>query len=205
MVKLRRGKKEAAGSTAAASTAAGPAPADQAPAAADQAAAVDQHPADRAPVDTPAAEPATLQQAATYEPPPYDPGPANGGSRGGRSPGGLLSRLDVGEQTAADRERQAALEWERAMAPVMDLMRSAVPEASTPDEAERILAQNQGEITPDPDGGAYVRGDSFETDARVYYRLLRRDYEKNPRPSQKRDVSHHLHGVYGKLTGTKGW
>jgi hypothetical protein len=39
----------------------------------------------------------------------------------------------------------------------------------------------------------------------VYYRLLRRDYEKNPRPSLKRQKSHHLHEVYGKLVGTKGW
>jgi hypothetical protein len=120
---------------------------------------------------------------------------------------GLLGRVygDVGEQSAAERDRVAAMEFEQAIAPVLDLMRASVPEASTPEEAARILAANQGEITPDPQGGAYVPGDAFDADARVYYRLLRRDYEKNPRPSQKRELSPHLHGVYGKLTGTKGW
>jgi hypothetical protein len=150
-------------------------------------------------------EPAAVDQpAASYEPPPHTMPATNGGSSRG-APSGLLGRLDPGEQTADERERQAAQDWEQILAPAMDLMRAAVPEANTPEDAARILSQNQGEITPDPEGGAYVRGDAFESDARVYYRLLRRDYEKNPRPSQKREVSHHLHGVYGKLTGTKGW
>jgi hypothetical protein len=195
MVKLRRPKREEPDASTGRSTMVGE-PAATGTAATDAPAPVEQ-----------AQAPEPAQQAAAYEPPPNDPGPGpgRGRSRAGSGPGGLLSRLDVGEQTSADRERQAALDWEQAMAPVMDLMRSAVPEASTPEEAERILSQNQGEITPDPEGGAYVRGDAFDTDARVYYRLLRRGYEKNPRPSQKREVSHHLHGAYGKLTGTKGW
>jgi len=150
------------------------------------------------------ADPAPVEQAAaSYEPAPYPSPASNGGSS--RGAGGLLGRLDPGEQTADERERQAARDWEQILAPAMDLMRAAVPDANTPEDAARILSQNQGEITPDPEGGAYVRGDAFESDARVYYRLLRRDYEKNPRPSKTRDVSPHLHGVYGKLTGTKGW
>ena len=136
----------------------------------------------------------------SFEPaPPPPPSP--------RSSGSLLNRAlgDPGELSAAERDRIAAMEFEQAISPVMELMRAAVPGAETPDEAARILAENQGEITPDPQGGAYVPGDAFDEDARVYYRLLRRDYERNPRPSEKRSVSHHLHGVYGKLTGTKGW
>jgi hypothetical protein len=105
----------------------------------------------------------------------------------------------------AEKDRIAQAEFEQAIAPVLDMMRAAVPGASTPEEAQRILSENQGEITPDPKGGAYVYGDAFDHDARVYYRLLRRDYESNPRPSEKRPTSHHLHGIYGKLTGTKGW
>lgn len=123
--------------------------------------------------------------------------------------GGLLSRvlLFSGEQTPEERDRIAAEEFQQAIAPVMDYMRAAVPEASTPEEAARILSENQGEITPDPKGGAYVPGDAFDADARVYYRLLRRDYEKYPRPSEKekQKQSHHLHAVYGKLGGNKGW
>lgn len=141
-----------------------------------------------------------------FDPPiSYEPAPKPPPSP--RSTGSLLNRAlgDPGEQTAEERDRVAAMEFEQAIAPVLDLMRASVPEASTPEEAARILAENQGEITPDPKGGSTVPGDAFDADARVYYRLLRRNYEKNPRPSEKRSTSHHLHGVYGKLTGTKGW
>ena len=133
------------------------------------------------------------------EPPPSREPPA--------AKGGLLNRvlLFSGETTAEERDRIAAEEFQQAIEPVMEYMRAAVPEASTPEEAARILSENQGEITPDPQGGSYVHGDAFDADARVYYRLLRRDYEKTPRPSEKKGLSPHLHGIYGKLTGTKGW
>ncbi len=131
-------------------------------------------------------------------PPPPDPPPYSGS---------LIERAfgSPDEIPATEKDRIAQAEFEQAIAPVLEMMRAAVPGASTPEEAQRILSENQGEITPDPKGGAYVFGDAFDHDARVYYRLLHRDYEKNPRPAEKRAVSHHLHGVYGKLTGTKGW
>ncbi len=168
---------------------------------------------------TPVARTAAYQEAATYTPPdgaddfqlqgrhvPAEPPPSPEPSTG---KGGLLNRvlLFSGEQTPEERDRIAAQEFEQAIAPVMDYMRAAVPEASTPEEAARILSENQGEITPDPQGGSYVPGDAFDADARVYYRLLRRDYEKYPRPSEKENQkqSHHLHQVYGKLGGNKGW
>lgn len=136
------------------------------------------------------------------EPPPSREPPAPKG-------GGLLNRvlLFSGEMTPEERDRIAQEEFQAAIEPVMEYMRSAAPEASTPEEAARIWAENQGEITPDPQGGSYVYGDAFDRDARVYYRLLRRDYEKTPRPSEreKRSVSHHLHGVFNKLPGTRGW
>jgi hypothetical protein len=133
------------------------------------------------------------------EPPPSREPPA--------PKGGLLNRvlLFSGEMTPEERDRVAQEEFEQAIAPVMEYMRAAVPEASTPEEAARILSENQGEITPDPQGGSYVHGDAFDKDARVYYRLLRRDYEKNPRPSEKKKMSHHLHASYSKLPGTRGW
>ena len=161
--------------------------------------------------------PPTYQPAADYTPPsgaddfqlperyvPAEPPP----SREPPAPkGGLLNRvlLFSGEMTPAERDRIAQEEFQQAIEPVMEYMRAAVPEASTPEEAARILSENQGEITPDPKGGSYVHGDAFDRDARVYYRLLRRDYEKTPRPSEKRSMSHHLHGAYNKLPGTRGW
>ncbi len=126
--------------------------------------------------------------------------------------GGLLKRVLMfsGETTAEERDRVAAQEFEQAIAPVMEYMRAANPDASTPEEAERIWAENQGEITPDPQGGSFVNGDAFDRDARVYYRLLRRDYEKTPRPSEKRKESRALTRAggadgYRLLPGTRGW
>lgn len=138
------------------------------------------------------------------EPPP-SPEPDTG-------KGGLFKRvlLFSGESTAQERDRVAAEEFEQAIAPVMEYMRAANPEASSPEEAARIWAENQGEITPDPQGGAYVSGDAFDADARVYYRLLRRDYEKTPRPSEKRKESRALSRAggadgYKLLPGSRGW
>ena len=181
MPKLRKAKKEEGWAPASVS---GDAPAAQA-------------------APAPAPEATASQPAADYDPPAYTPAP----SRSRSSKGGLAAFFDVGETTAAERDRVAAAEWQQVFAPVMDLMRASVPEASTPEEAARILSENQGEITPDPKGGAYIYGDAYDRDARVYYRLLHRDYEKAPRPSElgKRKTSHHLHQVYGKLVGTKGW
>ena len=126
--------------------------------------------------------------------------------------GGLFQRvlLFTGEQTPEERDRVAAQEFEQAIAPVMDYMRAANPDAATPEEAARIWGENQGEITPDPQGGSYVNGDAFDRDARVYYRLLRRDYEKTPRPSEKRKESRALSRAggadgYKLLPGSRGW
>ncbi|HEX2047020.1 MAG TPA: hypothetical protein VHF27_04600 [Acidimicrobiales bacterium] len=158
----------------------------------------------------PAEPPATYEMPGTgvvdmdrppsFEPAPPPPDPPRGS-------GTLLERAfgDPGEIPQSEKDRIAQAEFEQAIAPVLEMMRAAVPGASTPEEAARILSENQGEVTPDPQGGAYVPGDAFDADARVYYRLLRRDYEKNPRPSEKKKVSPHLHGAYGKLPGTRGW
>jgi hypothetical protein len=130
--------------------------------------------------------------------------------RGGSSPGGpgtLLRRIygNPGEMSRDERDRQAAMEFEQAVAPVMDLLLASVPEASSPEEAARTWESRAGELRPDPEGGAYIPGDAYDTDARVYYRLLRRDYERNPRPSPRRGVTHHLHSQYKRFPGTKGW
>jgi hypothetical protein len=154
--------------------------------------------------------PATYQLPGTvdFDPPiSFEPAPPPPPSP--RSSGSLFQRAlgEPGEQSADERDRIAAMEFEQAINPVLEMMRAAVPGANTPEEAARILSENQGEITPDTKGGSYVPGDAFENDARVYYRLLRRNYEKNPRPSQTggEKVSHHLHGLHNKLPGTRGW
>ena len=158
----------------------------------------------------PAEPPATYELPGTGvvdldRPPSFEPAPPPPESP--RSSGSLIDRAfgEPGEVPATERDRIAQMEFEQAIAPVMEMMRAAVPGASTPEEAARILSENQGEVTPDPQGGAYIHGDAFDADARVYYRLLRRDYEKHPRPSEKKKVSHRLHDAYSKLPGTRGW
>ena len=152
--------------------------------------------------------PATYELPGTIEfDPPISFEPAPPPPDSPRYSGSLFQRAlgEPGEQTPEERDRVAAAEFEQAIAPVLDMMRASVPGANTPEEAARILGENQGEVTPDPNGGSYVHGDAFDADARVYYRLLRRNYEKNPRPSEKKAVSHHLHAVYNRLPGTRGW
>ena len=162
--------------------------------------AVDAHPGPQ-PEPEPAPPPMTAGAPA--------PGNGNKGPASAGGPGGLIGRLygNPGEVSREERDRQAALEFEQAVAPVMDLLTASVPEASSPDEAARAWESRVGELRPDPGAGAYVPGDRFDREARVYYRLLRRDYEKNPRPSmaRKRSVSHHLHSQYNRFPGTKGW
>jgi len=174
----------------------------EAPAAPDRQAAAQPEP-DTEPEPDTQPEPSPVAAAGAAQP--------DGGKRRvatGR-PGGLLARMygDPGEMSRAERERQAALEFEQAVAPVMDLLAASVPEASSPEEAARAWESRVGELRPDPDGGAYVAGDRFDREARVYYRLLRRDYQRNPRPSQaaKSGVTHHLHSRYNLFPGTKGW
>ena len=149
-------------------------------------------------------------------PPPVAAQPGNGyrneyenGYETVRTSGSLFTRMygEPGERSRADRDREAAAEFEQAVAPVLDMLVSTVPQASSPEEAARALESQVGELLPDPGAGAYIPGDAFEREARVYYRLLRRDYEKDPRPSltKNRGPSHHLHGQYKAFPGTKGW
>ena len=166
-------------------------------------------PADGEPVQ--AGPPEASHEAAASPPspppPPSPPAPrARGGAAGGPA-GGLVGRFygPPGEQSAEERQRIAEAEFQAAIAPALDLLVASVPDASGPQEAARRLEERLGDYTPDPGPGAYVHGDAFDGDARVYYRLLRRDYEKNPRPSESRRKSHHLHERYGLLPGHKGW
>ena len=136
--------------------------------------------------------------------------PANGASvsTGGANGGGagLLTRMYglPERRSPEERDREAAMEFAAACGPAMDVLRRTVPDAASPDEAMRSLVP-QGDYPPDPDGGALLPGDAYDTDRRVYYRLLRRDYEMNPRPARPKRNSHFLHDVYGRLPGIKGW
>lgn len=185
-----------------------------APAADAQPEAADAQPPPEAAPEAPAAaeaEPAPVTAMASTN---GGDGDRSGGNGAGRK--GLLSRMygDVGENTAAERERVAAQEFEYWMGPPMELLQASVPEASSPQEARAEWERRQGEILPDPKGGAQIEGDAYSREARIYYRLLRRDYEANPRPAKDRqpyylgnrgNKSHYLHDTYHRLPGVKGW
>lgn len=151
-------------------------------------------------------------EAPAADPPVQEPAPlaaAGPGPVTRTTPGGLLGRVfgDPAQMSRAERERQAAMELEQAVAPVMDMLVGSVPGASSPEEAARAWESRAGEVRPDPGAGAYIPGDAYEREARVYYRLLRRAYQKDPRPSlgKGRGPTHHLHSRYNLFPGTKGW
>ena len=165
--------------------------------------------------EAPAPPPPPAPTASEPPPPPPAPMASEPGNGNGddyetiMTSGSLLTRMygEPGERSRSDRDRVAAAEFEQAVAPVMDMLAGSVPEASSPEEAARAWEARIGEVRPDPGAGAYLPGDAFEREARVYYRLLRRDYEKNPRPSltKNKKVSHHLHSQYKAFPGTRGW
>jgi len=154
------------------------------------------------------AGPAVMEVPPVVDAPAMVDAPATGDHPAGRrGSGGSLRRLyTVPErQSAQERDRQAAEEFAQAVSPATDLLRQAVPGAGTPEEAAQALAASLGEYIPDPDGGAYVAGDAFGEDRRVYYRLLHRDYHPDPRPRGGRRGSHRLHDRPQLLPGTRGW
>jgi hypothetical protein len=68
-------------------------------------------------------------------------------------------------------ERQAAADFQAAIAPSLEKLREVVPEASSPEEARRVLEERQGELLPDPEGERLRANDIFKTEATVHYRI----------------------------------
>jgi hypothetical protein len=72
-----------------------------------------------------------------------------------------------------ERERQAAAEFEAAIAPGLEKLRDAVPDASSPDEARRLLEERQGEVLVDEEGERLKQSDMYSGEASVHYRIQR--------------------------------
>jgi len=91
--------------------------------------------------------------------------------------GGVKSVLTKsGTSSAEERERDAAAEFQAAIMPGLMGLRDAVPDAATPDDALRALAQREAEhdYPDDPEAGKLSQSDIFRTDASVYYRIRNR-------------------------------
>ncbi len=81
-----------------------------------------------------------------------------------------------GTSSPEEREREAAAEFQAAIMPGLMGLRDAVPDAATPDDALRSLAQREAEhdYPEDPEAGSVSQRDIFRTDASVYYRIRNR-------------------------------
>lgn len=84
-----------------------------------------------------------------------------------------------GTSNADDLQRQAAAEFQAAIMPGLMGLRDAVPDAESPDDALRALAQREAEheFPEDPEAASLSQRDIFQTDASVYYRIRNR-FEK---------------------------
>jgi len=81
-----------------------------------------------------------------------------------------------GTSSPEEREREAAAEFQAAIMPGLMGLRDAVPDAATPDDALRTLAQREAEheFPEDPEALSLGQRDIFRTDASVYYRIRTR-------------------------------
>jgi hypothetical protein len=92
---------------------------------------------------------------------------------------GVLSKAP--HPTADDLERQAAADFQAAIMPGLLGLRDAVPDAASPDDAMRALAEREAEyeFPADPDADSVKANDIFGKDATVYYRI--RNHFERPR------------------------
>ncbi|MFN2607322.1 MAG: hypothetical protein ABR511_05425, partial [Acidimicrobiales bacterium] len=92
---------------------------------------------------------------------------------------GVLSKS--GTPSAADLERQAAAEFQTAIMPGLLGLRDAVPDAASPDDAMRALAEQEAahEYPDDAEGASLRDSDIYRRDASIYYRI--RNHFERPR------------------------
>ena len=84
-----------------------------------------------------------------------------------------------GEPNRDELARQAEQEFNNAIMPGLMGLRDAVPDASSPEEAKRILAEREAqyEYPEDPEAGTLSQSDIYRADSSVYYRIRKR-FEK---------------------------
>lgn len=70
-------------------------------------------------------------------------------------------------------ERRAAADFQAAIAPSLQGLREAVPDASSPDDARRALEERESEIEfpPDPEGERMKQNDIYKTEATIHHRI----------------------------------
>ena len=86
----------------------------------------------------------------------------------------IVSMVTAPEPSREELARQAAIEFGQAVAPSMDLLKAAVPEASSPEEAWRIIEGRLGKPIKDPD--AQLPDHPIYSGDTLVYHQLRRHY-----------------------------
>jgi hypothetical protein len=84
----------------------------------------------------------------------------------------IISMLTESPPSREDAEREAAAEFNQALAPSMDLLRAAVPDASSPEEAWRTIESKLDQPLQDPDAKLPTHP-VWQGDALVYQQLRR--------------------------------
>jgi hypothetical protein len=134
-------------------------------------------PTDEVPSEAGAPAEAEAQAPAEAPPPPPPPPttePEDGYYDDDRLPVSywVESVLDTSAPPSREElERQAEADFRAAIAPGLEGLREAVPDASSPDEAMQALEARQGEHLPDPEGANLSQRDIYRNEASVYYRI----------------------------------
>ena len=97
----------------------------------------------------------------------------------------FLSLLTAPAASREEAEREAALEFDQAAARSMELLKAAVPEASTPEEALRAIESRLGPPATDPMPELPAHP-QYQGDTLVYHQLRRHYGRTSPAGSFRR-------------------
>ncbi len=97
----------------------------------------------------------------------------------------IISMVNQAPPSREEIEQEAAMEFNQAVAPSLNLLQAAVPEASSPDEAWRVIESKLGQPVQDPDPEIPTHP-VYSGDALVYQRLRRHYGRTSPAGSFRR-------------------
>ena len=112
----------------------------------------------------------------------------------------LISMVTESTPSREELEREAAIEFNQALAPSMDLLRAAVPDASSPEEAWRAIESKLGTPLSDPEPELPIHP-VYQGDALVYQQLRRHYGRTSPAGSFRRGWSPNEGGSMPPILG----
>ena len=97
----------------------------------------------------------------------------------------IISMVNQTSPSREEMEREAAIEFNEAVAPSLNLLQAAVPEASSPEEAWRVIESKLGQPVKDPEPELPTHP-VYSGDALVYKQLQRHYGKTSPAGSFRR-------------------